>query len=109
MMSKLTFVLIVLVVLGLIFAVVSATYVHTHPSAPPWVIALLELLERLGDALAIAAIVGGVIEQFVFKRELLDRSRDFFIRYFGRLLPEELQKRLRDYLEISLIRTTWSI
>jgi len=74
-MSKLTFRLIVLVILGLILSVLSATLVHTQPSASPWRVAILELLERLGDALAIAAIVGGVIEQLVFKKELLDRAR----------------------------------
>ncbi len=108
-MSKLTFWLILFVILGLILSVLSATIVHTQPSASPWLVAILELIERLGDDLAIAAIVGGVIEQLVFKKELQDRARDFFVRYFGRLLPEELQRRLRDYLEISLIRTTWDI
>ena len=107
-MSKLTFWLIVFVILGLALAVGSATIVHTRTLAPG-LVAFLELVERLGDALAIAAIVGGVIEQVIFKKELLDRARDFFIRYFGRLLPEELQRRLRDYLEISLIRSTWDI
>lgn len=108
-MSRLTLHLLLLLALGLALAVGCATLVHTLVSPSPWLIAILELLERFGDALAIAAIVGGVIEQIAFKKELLERSRDFFIRYFGRLLPLELQKRLRDYLEISLIRTEWNI
>jgi hypothetical protein len=108
-MSKLTVTLILLLLLGLVLAVVCATLVHVTPSASPWLVAILELFERFGDALAIAAIVGGVIERIAFQKELLERSRDFFIRYFGRLLPSELQKRLRDYLEISIIRTEWNI
>ena len=110
-MSKLTFRLIVLAILGLglILSGVSATLVHTRPSVSPEFVFFLELLERLGDALAIAAIVGGVIEQLVFKKEYLKQVKGWFIDYFGGELPEELRERLREYLEISLIRTTWDI
>jgi hypothetical protein len=108
-MSKLTVLLAVMMIVGLILAVGSAATLHSDPFAPPILIALFDLLERLGDALVIAAIVGGVIEQTILKKDLPDQARNFFINYFGRLLPKELQKRLRSYLEITLVRTKWDI
>jgi hypothetical protein len=108
-MSKLTVLLAVMMIVGLILAVGSAATLHSDPFAPPILIALFDLLERLGDALVIAAIVGGVIEKTILKKDLLEQARNFFISYFGRLLPKELQRRLRSYLEISLVRTSWDI
>src|ERR1044071_2882194 len=108
-MSKLTFLLAVMMIVGLILAVGSVATLHSYSSAPSVLIALFGLLERLGDALVIAAIVGGVIEQTIRKKDLPEQARNFFIDYFGRLLPKELQRRLRSYLEISLVRTSWDI
>jgi hypothetical protein len=108
-MSRLRFLLAVMMIMGLILAVGSVAILHSYPAAPPLLISLFDLLERLGDALVIAAIVGGVIEQTILKKDLPEQARNFFINYFGRLLPKELQKRLRSYLEISLVRTSWDI
>jgi hypothetical protein len=112
-MSKITRSLAWMVIVGLILAVGSVATLRSDPSLPAAGIALFDLLERLGDALVIAAIVGGVIEKTILKKDLqkdlLEQARNFFINYFGRLLPKELQRRLRSYLEISLVRTSWDI
>lgn len=105
----LKFWLCMMAIVGLILAVGSATLVHTYPAMHAGLVTVLELLERLGDALVIAAIVGGVIEKIVFKKETIEQARNLFIWYFGRLLPPELQNRLRGYLEMSLVRTRWDI
>jgi len=106
---KLWQVLVAAFVLGMILVAVPPAYKHYHPQLSLPLVALFDFIERLGDAVLIAVVIGGGIERIIRKKEFRDYALDSFVSYFGRMLPPQLREGIRSYLEISIIRTRWDI
>jgi hypothetical protein len=96
-------------VLGMILAVTPSVYKEYHLTLSWGPRTVLDFIERLGDAVLIAVVIGGGIERIIRKKEFRDYALDSFVSYFGRMLPPQLREGMRGYLEISLIRTRWNI
>jgi hypothetical protein len=106
---KLWEVLVAAFVVGVILVVIPPIYKSHHPELSLALNALFDLIERLGDAVLIAVVIGGGIERIIRQKELRNYALDSFVSYFGRMLPPQLREGIRTYLEISIIRTRWDI
>src|ERR1700719_1429558 len=95
--------------MGMILVVLPPLYQDYHPQLSVTLKALFDFVERLGDAILIAVVIGGGIERIIRKKEFRDYALDSFVSYFGRMLPPQLREGIRSYLEISIIRTRWVI
>src|SRR5258706_2705711 len=96
-------------VVGMILVVIPPIYKDYHPQPPLAIIALFDFIERLGDAVLIAVVIGGGIERILGKKEFRDHLLESSVDIFGRMLPKELREGIKSYLEISIIRTRWDI
>ena len=70
---------------------------------------LQRLLEGLGEALVIAAVLAVVVDEAA-KRDLLKEFTESISTHIvGRLLQPELREHIEQYLKADLVRTTWTI
>ena len=96
-------------VVGIILVVIPPIYKDYHPQLSLALKALFDFIERLGDAVLIAVVIGGVVERIIGKKEFRDHLLESSVDIFGRMLPKELREGIKSYLEISIIRTRWDI
>lgn len=106
---KLWQMLLPLGLLGVILVLIPAIYEQHRDLPSPVLNVLFDFIERFGDAILIAVVIGGVIERIIQSKEFETFARTSFVSYFGRLLPPELREGIRSYLEISIIRPSWKI
>jgi len=68
-----------------------------------------DLINRLGEALIIASILGFSVDLYSKNRLLHEVSRDVFVHIFGHALPEKLRDRINQLVRIDLVRTDCEI
>lgn len=77
-----------------------------RPELPDAYKVFLGFVERLGDALLIAVVLGASVERIFHRQEFREAALEFFL---GGLRLTKLRDCIKRYLEISLIRTKWNI
>jgi hypothetical protein len=67
------------------------------------------LLQKLGEAMAIAGVLTLVVDAAAKQRLLREFAKEVSTHIIGRRLPPELRTYIEQYLETDLIRTGWTI
>jgi hypothetical protein len=99
-----------LIVVGLLLMVTAAEleeYFGPHPTNLIQIVR--EFIDRLADALLIAALLWIAIEKGRDIQGLREVVKSFLVNFFGELLPSDLRTYIDEYLRISLVRTQWEI
>jgi hypothetical protein len=69
----------------------------------------VELVERFGEALIIASILGATVDLYAKRHLLNEMSRDVFVHIFGHALPVELRARIDKMVRIDLVRRDFRV
>jgi hypothetical protein len=98
-----------LIATGLFFALIPVVLENAFPHPNKLTSIGFEFLDRLGDALLVAAFLWIAIEKGRDIQGLRDVVKSLLINFFGALLPSDLRTYIDDYLRTSLVRTQWDI
>jgi hypothetical protein len=108
MTVKLRHIIVSLFVIGLGLVLASAL-IHPDEAGAPLLASLWDFLEKLGDALVIAAILGSVVERATREDHFRHFAQYLSVEVFGSSLPARLREHIRGYFRMDLVRTTWEV
>ncbi len=77
-----------------------------HPKFAEFVI---HLVERIGEALAIAAVIATLLDEAAKRKLLKEFAEDISTHIVGRLLPPSLREHIHQYLSVDFVRYNWEI
>lgn len=97
-------IVLLLFVFGLALVSVSVV-VHPDPAPSSGLHRFLTFLEKLGDAVLIAAILGGLVERAMNDEHFRALVQYISVEVFGNLLPPELREHIRGYFKMDFVRT----
>ena len=95
-----------LVVVGLVFLAGPLAYVAVYGEPEGHLLrGVLSLVEKLGDALLIAAILAVFVERALAHEDF----NHLIVQVFGRRLPPKLVDHIQTYFQWDFVRTNWNI
>ena len=99
---------IVLVVLGVALAALPQFF-HLKPDDHPHWIRVLAVLEKVGDALIIASILGIFVDLRAKTEVIREVVRDVSSHIIGRHLPPPVREEINHYLLAEFVRPMWEL
>jgi hypothetical protein len=100
---------IVTAAVGLVFALIPVGVEYSWPDSKTAIPFIFVLLDRLADALFIAAFLWVVAENSRDIEGLREFVSSIAVNFLGKSLPDELREHIDDYLRITLVRKNWTI
>jgi len=107
--TRLRLALTLIFVLGMVLVVTPWGEVHTAGGETLLAAWLIRLIEGLGEALAIAAILGWFVDEAAKRQMLEDVLDDISAHIVGRLLEPRLREQIEQHLKADLVRAKWDI
>jgi hypothetical protein len=67
----------------------------------------VHLFAAIGEAMAIAAVIAGVVDEAAKRKLLKEFAENISDHIVGRLLPEKLREQIHEYLSVDFVRHGW--
>jgi hypothetical protein len=80
--------------------------IEQHPKISEFSI---HLIQALGEAMAIAAVIAGLVDEAAKRKFLREFAEDISTHIVGRLLPPLLREHIHHYLSVDFVRYNWEI
>jgi hypothetical protein len=107
--TRLRLALALIFVLGMVLVVTPWREVHNTDGETLLAEWMLRLIEGLGEALAIAALLGWFVDEAAKRQLLEDVLDDISAHIVGRLLEPRLREQIEQHLKADLVRAKWDI